>query len=286
MMRWTALILLFTVPVLSARAQESAPEVDEIATTHADGLIAFADASEAAGDGGLAIEALERFLESFPFDSRVSDVTARLAALRKSKTRVRIESAHVRASVWIEGSKVADRTPAEITLPEGRHQIIVTARDGRSTVLDVVLPPASRRTLQVTFPGDFDPLEQARFGVGGTLVVEAPKEEKDEAEAKRRRRRVLALAGVSSTALVFTGVFGMMALADAEEFRRDPSEKVARRGERSAIFADVSLGVAVAAGVAALVFQIKDRDKKPAPSVSVLPAVTRDGAALVMRGGL
>lgn len=253
-------------------------------------LIDLAAARESEGDGGLAIEALERFLETFPFDPRVAEITARLGALRKAKTRVTIESPHVAASVWMGGSKIAARTPAEIELPAGRHRIVVTARDGRSKVFDLVLPPASRRNLEVTFPGDFDPVERARFGAGEPLAAKMPEAEEPPTvaalEARRARRRVVALAGTSSATVVLTAVFGMMALSDAEEFRREPSEDVARSGERAAILADVSLGVALATGITALVLELRGRGEKKPSGVALAPALGRTGAGLVLRGGL
>jgi hypothetical protein len=286
-MRTAWLILLvasFARPVCAQEA--SATDGEDNSPERAQELLRRAEDAEAAGDGGLALEALERFLEAFPYDPRASGIVQRLAALRKAKTRVRIESPNAEASVWIDDTKLADRTPAEIVLPEGRHRVVVTARDGRSSEVELVLPPASRRVVEVTFAGDFDPLEQARFGVGGAVDVEAPKEpEADPREEARKRRRVVALAGVSSAALVLTGVFGMTALADDEEFRRAPSESVARRGERFAMLADVSLGVAIAAGVSALVLKLKNREKKP-ESVSLRPALVRRGVALVVGGAL
>jgi hypothetical protein len=286
-MRSAWLILLVASLARPVCAQgESAAEPEEGASMRARGLIDRADDAEAAGDGGLAIEVLERFLDSFPYDARAAEIAGRLAALRKAKTRVRVESPSAEASIWIDGTKLADRTPAELVLPEGRHRLVVTARDGRSMEVDLVLPPASRRVVEVSFPGDFDPLEQARFGVGGSVAVNAPDEPAADARERARSiRRIVALAGVSSAALVLTGVFGMMALADDEEFRRTPSESVARRGERLAMLADVSLGVAIAAGVSALVLKIKDREKKP-ETVSVRPVPVRHGAALVVRGAL
>src|SRR5690606_17144818 len=146
-------------------------------------------------------------------------------------------------------------------------------------------PPASLRTLDVTFHGDFDPLERERFGTGEPLLVDAPREETPDADARRKKRRVVALAGLSSAALVLGGVFGMMALSDAEEFRRAPSEGVARRGEGAASLADVSLGVALVTGVTALVLRLKDREKKPA-AVSLVPAIGAHGGGVVLRGGL
>lgn len=251
-------------------------------------LLELAREREAAGDGGLAIEALERFLETNPFDPRAARVQAALFELRKAPTRVRVESPHTEASVWIGGTKVADRTPAELSLPAGRHRVVVTARDGRSRALDLVVPPASRRQVEVIFPGDFDPLVQQRFGAGESLVFDVPGEEGegDEEAEKRKRRRVVALAGLSSSALVLTGVFGMIALSEAESFRREPSERVARRGERAAILADVSLGVALASGVAALVLKLKDRKEKAAAKVSLSPTLDRSGAGLLLRGAL
>ena len=297
-MRWAVLILVCSIAPVGAKADDAPPaEASEEAALPPDtlelgpngapeALLAFAAAREAEGNGGLAIESLERFLESFPFDPKVPEVTARLAELRKAKARVTISSPHVSASVWLGGSKIASRTPAEVELPAGRHRLVVTARDGRSKVFALVLPPASRRVIDVTFAGDIDPLAQGRFGVGEPLLVEAPKEEAPaDADSRRSRRRVLALAGVSTSALVFTGVFGMMALSDAEEFRRDPSEPVARSGERAAILADVSLGVALVSGVTALALRLRDRAKKPA-AVTVAPTVGARAAGLVLRGGL
>ncbi|NLY95094.1 MAG: PEGA domain-containing protein [Myxococcales bacterium] len=286
-MRWLALILALGLVASPVRAQEADAEVDVgLVSDDADALLAFAEARLDAGDGGLAIEALERFLEAYPYDARVPEVASRLRALRKSRSVVSIESPHVEASVWIGGSRVAPRTPARIELPAGRHSLVVSARDGRVTVVELVLPPASRRSVEVSFQGDFDPLERQRFGAGGPLEVEEPEVEAPALDARKKKRRVVALAGTSSSALVLTGVFGMMALADREEFRREPSEKVARRGERMAILADVSFGVALVTGVTALVLRLQDREKKSKSPVAIAPAVERGGAGLILRGSL
>ena len=81
---------------------------------------------------------------------------------------------------------------------------------------------------------------------------------------------VSAIAGVG---LVTGTIFGFLALSEQSDFDAMPTADAADRGETFALIADLSFGVAIAAGVTAIVLYAVDR---PQPQSEVPPTARRD----------
>lgn len=89
-------------------------------------------------------------------------------------------------------------------------------------------------------------------------------------------------ATVTGVALVTGGVFGTLALTTRSDFDDAPSARLADRGERYALVADVAFGVAVAAGLTTI-FALASAPSDgggAAPAVVVAPSVQRAGGGV------
>ena len=71
-----------------------------------------------------------------------------------------------------------------------------------------------------------------------------------------------ACAAVTGVGLVMGTVFGTMALDDEDKYASNPTDDTKKAGERNAIIADVSFGVAGAAAIAGIIVLVTDRAKK------------------------
>ncbi len=105
--------------------------------------------------------------------------------------------------------------------------------------------------------------EAAAAAVAEEPVVEEEPEPPPPAPARRNvKPAIWTLTGVSAASLVTGTVLGILALAEQDDYRNNPTKDKADRGERLAIFADVTFGVAVVTGITALVLHLVSRDRK------------------------
>ena len=88
-------------------------------------------------------------------------------------------------------------------------------------------------------------------------------------------------SGVAVAALVTGTVLGVVALKQEKDFNDDPTERGADRGDRIALFADVSFGVAAGAAITSLALYLTSRKKrKQAEARNVSVQVGPRGAGL------
>lgn len=266
---------------------ESEPPDDEIPTA----LLAVAEQAEASRDGGFAIEAYERYLSLFPYDPRHEIVSARLSALRKAPTELRLNGEHNEVTIWLNDVRVGGGLPSTHMLTAGRYALLIISRDGRRFEKSIVLPPGSRREVNVRFMGGSDDELNERFGAGPSLVltVDTEKEEASAEQKNRHRGLVFAMAGVTAGTLIATTTLGLAALFEEERFRVEPSFEIADRGERLALSADVFLAMSVASGITALILHFKGKTKaeeksEEKASVALMPMVSRGAGGVQLVG--
>lgn len=82
------------------------------------------------------------------------------------------------------------------------------------------------------------------------------------AEEKAANRAVWALTGVAAASLLTGTVLGFTALKKEQDYRDDPTLETANKGNRLALFADVSFGVAALSAITALTVFLTTKNKK------------------------
>jgi tetratricopeptide (TPR) repeat protein len=261
-------------------------------------LLGIAETREARGDSEGAIKALERYLDERAIAPDRERIEARIDELRPRPAVVRVETDPPGATVYVDGEEAPVVTPAEIEVEPGRHTV--------DAVLEGYMP--ARATIEAVSGGRHEitgalqpqpeepptATEEEAFGAGEALVTETPEgPTAQEPDKPAVPVGVWITTGVAAGALVTGTVLGFLALQQQKHFAATPSSRVANRGERFALFADLTLGLALGAAITALVLYLTrddgkkkgdaDDKKKAARAVEIAPAATYGGGGLSAR---
>jgi hypothetical protein len=141
----------------------------------------------------------------------------------------------------------------------------------------VIVEFGSKKTVDLTL-GKPVPVAHQQIAGGSQATPVVP-----EASGGRHLSPMFWVAvGVTAAGAAVTTVFGIVALNKQSEFDKNPTDKTADDGERAALIADISLGVAAAGAVTATVlFFTAGHDKRPEQAFSVVPVVGPSGGGLV-----
>ncbi|MDH3201235.1 MAG: PEGA domain-containing protein [Myxococcales bacterium] len=213
-------------------------------------LIAIADIRQRRGDEPGTVAILERYLRERPDAPDKLAVEARIATLLETPATVVIRADEAGQAILVDGKPIDEKTPAEIELEPGMHTLIVVGDGQRVGEKSVQLGFGERKEL------DFNAAPESE-------VVEEAKAEDDFAREERTARRaVWALSGVAAAALLTGTVLGFTAFKQEQDYRNDPTLEIADKGERLALFADVSFGIAALSAVTALTVFLTTKNKK------------------------
>ncbi len=245
--------------------------------------VSVAEARARHGNVPGAIEAYERYLKERPDAPDKDAISKKLEELRATPGRLRVASEPAGAAIALDGRETGEQTPAELEVPAGEHELTLRREGFDAASQRVTLAPGERKDLQVTLQAaEPEPAEPAEardgepdaLGDGEPLVSEEDSTESEPAEpepaAATPSTAVWVAAGLSAAALVGGTVLGFMALSEESSFQERPSIETADRGERFALFADASFGVAAVAGVTALVLHFANAPGEEEESASAV----------------
>lgn len=208
-------------------------------------------------DPVLAEQDLKQFL-SEDFGSTPEELAGAREALAEARTKIgtiRVVASPVAARIVVDGKPIAERVSgaaadaavAEIRSKAGKHSVLVDAEGHTPQERNVDLAPRADIEVKITLaPKD---------GPTGPKVGPTPG-----ADDGPSGRTILGygLAGLSGVALVTGGICGFRTLSLASEHESQPSEDLKSEGETFRTVTDVALGVAIVAGVAAIVVLFTD----------------------------
>jgi hypothetical protein len=225
-------------------------------------LKSIAECKALTGDVAGAIETLELFLAA-PITPGRDKVMERLEELRTMVGTVEVKSEPPGAKIVIDGQDTEKVTPAIITVNFGQREVVLTVQD-YEPVTKTTTPEKGARSTSVF-------VNFAEEGVSTIPVVVAPvgpvpgPEQYPEVKADKPgpHPAFWACMAVAGVGLVSGTVFGTMALADEKDYNDHPTEAKKEAGERNALIADISFGIAIAAAVAGTVVLFTvDKDGK------------------------
>ncbi|MDQ3032389.1 MAG: PEGA domain-containing protein [Myxococcota bacterium] len=279
-------------------------------------LIGVASAQERLGRTEDAARTLRRYLRERPDAPDREAITARITALdptgatadpAEAQGTLRIVCTPPGASIVIDGEDTGRTAPAELQVPPGEHTITLTL-EGHQPVTDTVtVAPGGIHELALTLAAREDAAavgggeDPDAFGEGGegTADVEGEGGAEGEGEAiepappvdSGPSTGVWVTTAVAGVGLVTGTVFGFLALSAQSDFDASPTADAADRGETFALVADLAFGVAIAAGITAIVLYATDRpateetasaSSEQGPRVTVAPwgAPSGGGAAV------
>jgi PEGA domain-containing protein/tetratricopeptide repeat protein len=209
------------------------------AKPHPTVLISIAECQEHLEDYRAAVATLEHYLQDSPDARDRADVEARIAAHRQRPAKLNITSEPTGAAISIDGANSGQVTPAELEVPPGEHSVALTLDGYTEATQQVTVEFAEHRDLPMT-------LEEAAPAEPEPATTPAPVEEE---RSEGKTGPIWLAAGIAGAALISGSVLGFLALSDKSDFDDNPTADTADRGERFALMADVSFGVAVAAGI-------------------------------------
>jgi tetratricopeptide (TPR) repeat protein len=266
-------------------------------------LIGVASAQERLGRAADAARTLRRYLRERPDAPDRADITARIATLdptgatadpAEAVGTVRVVCTPPGAAITVDGEPTGQTAPAELQLPPGEHTVTLTL-EGHEPITDTVtVAPGGTHELALTLAASEAAValrdEGDVFGEQGEGQPEGESEGEGEGEPAPVEPPVdtgpsagvwvtTAIAGVG---LVTGTVFGFLALSAQSDFDSAPSADAADRGETFALVADLAFGVAIAAGVTAIVLYATDRPSAPAEESAGDAARRDDGPRLTV----
>lgn len=236
---------------LVAYALDPAPEL----------YVAVASARQAAGDEAAAVTALQKYLELRPEAPDRPAIEASIAMLEKAPAKLLIRTQTPGRSILLDGQPTGRTTPVELLLPPGEHQIVVAGNGQKIGERTVTLAFGEQREL--LFEAEADVLAPSPEAL--VPSVEGPGPDEDTALPTS----VWVTSGVAGAALLTGTALGFAALRKDQAYRENPSPGIAEKGDRMALFADVSVGIAAGAAVTALVLYLTGRQERDRDSGQV-----------------
>ncbi len=243
-------------------------------------LIGVAESRAQLGRGVAAVEIFERYLRVRPNADDADAVRARIEALRDTPGRVHIETDPVGATITIDGEETGLVTPADVELPPGRHLVRVSLEGYEPIEGELRVEFASRYDVRQTLGVTPPPVPDE--------AAEGELEDEPEPEPDRLPAPVIAMMSTAAGTLVVGAALGFTALSRESDYNRAPSVATADEGKRFAMFADIALGVSLAATTTSVVLYLTSRpaaeddadDDAPlepsiAPTVMVAPVLGR-----------
>jgi hypothetical protein len=224
-------------------------------------LLSVAECQVRTENYAAALSSLQQYLAERPTAPDRPQVEAQIQTLSAKPGFVTVESVPPGAQIFVDGNVSGFVTPHELSLKAGVHTIALTAPGHQrlEQQIDVSVGARQRLTLTLTPEPVAEPAPQP--------VAEKPVEEKPVSRGRHATAGVwtsIAIAGV--TLATGTGL-GVAALKRDKQYNDDLSQdppvvddKVKEQGERMALFADVTLGIAAVAGVTALVLYLTSGD--------------------------
>ena len=219
-------------------------------------LVAVADTRQRRGDEPGAVAMLEQYLVERPDAPDRASIEARIATLLQSRAVLVVRSEEPGHAILLDGVPVDKKTPAELEVDPGTHTVIVVG-EGKQV---------GEKTVQVGYGEsaelDFTPDTKSDVLVEQSEEARLQAQLAIESEDTTNRRAVIATGSISAAALVTGTVLGFLALRQEQYYRDNPSKETADKGDRFALFADLSFGIAALSAITSFTLFMTHKNKR------------------------
>ena len=219
-------------------------------------LVAIADTRQRRGDEPGAVAMLDQYLAERPDAPDRASIEARIATLLQSPAVLVIRSEQAGHAILLDGVPVEKKTPAELEVEPGTHTVLVVG-EGKQV---------GEKSLQVGYGEvrelDFTPDTTSDVVIEQSEEVTLQAQLAIEKEDTTIRRAVISTGSISAAALVTGTVLGFLALQQEQNYRDDPTKETADKGERLALFADISFGLTVLSAVTSFTLFMTHKNKR------------------------
>lgn len=237
-------------------------------------LVAVADTRQRRGDEPGAVAMLEQYLVERPDAPDAESVQVRIATLLKSPAVLLVRSEQVGRAILLDGVPSTKKTPAELEVDPGVHVVVVVG-DGTEV---------GEKTVQVGY-GEVRELDFRAPALGDVVV----KQSEDatlaaqlaiEREDQTIHRAVIATGSIAAASLVTGAVLGGLALRRDKDGRTNTN---ADRSQRLALFAEVSLGLAVLSAITSFTLFMTHKNKRERETAQLRIETFGAGASVTLR---
>jgi len=219
-------------------------------------LVAVADTRQRRGDEPGAVAMLEQYLAERSDAPDRASIEARIATLLQSPAVLVVRSEQPGHAILLDGVPVEDKTPAELEVEPGTHAVVVVG-EGKQV---------GEKTVQVGYGEvkelDFTPDTTSEVTVEQSEEATLRAQLAIEKEDTTIRRAVIATGSISAAALVTGTVLGFLAFQQEQDYRDNPTKETADKGERLALFADISFGLAALSAVTSFTLFMTHKNKR------------------------
>jgi len=220
------------------------------AKPHPTVLKSIAECQVQVGDLAGAIDTFEKFLAD-PASTKKEEVETRLAEVKAMVGSIEVTTEPEGAGIVLDGATTGKTTPTTLEIGPGDHELVLNL-DGFEPLTKVVtVAKGEKAEISVNFDEEGTPVatETGEGTLADPFAEGGGEEEAAESGGEGPPPAFWVCAAVAGVGLVSGTVFGTMALGDEEDYKKDPKDDTKESGERNAIIADVSFGVAAAAAI-------------------------------------
>jgi hypothetical protein len=253
------------------------------------------------GDIPGAIAIYEKYVED-PAATKKDEVSTKIIELKGMMAKVDLSSVPTGAGITVDGAVTDKVTPTTIELTPGEHTIVLNSDGYEPLEKPLTLAKGEKKQLAIDFAaegksttGEEPALVDPFADEGGATPAEGGQIESEKEGPPAAFWIAAAVAGVG---LVSGTVFGTMALGDEDDFnqkakqpnspgRNSALNDIKDSGERNAIIADVSFGIAAAAAVVGVIILLTDKgdekaeaDTPTARRVQIVPVATGNAVGM------
>lgn len=273
-------------------------------------LLGVASAQEGAGDRLAAARTLRIYLRDRADAPDRASVTERIATLDPegetvlpTTGTVRVTCTPAGAAIRVDGEATEHTAPTELTLAAGPHTLTLVMEGFRELRREITVVAGGAVDLTVTLVSVAEAEAEPLSGEDDVFGTEAAPDDEaeDEAEAEDEvptdagqggpSPAVWVTTAIAGVGLVTGTVFGFLALSAQSDFDSAPTTSSADNGETFALVADLAFGVAVAAGITAIVLYATETPSSSdsasaedqGPRVAFAPVVGRDAGGATLR---
>jgi hypothetical protein len=237
-------------------------------------FVAVADTRQRRGDEPGAVAMLEQYLAERSDAPDRASIEARIATLLQSPAVLVVRSEQPGHAILLDGIPVENKTPAELEVEPGTHVVVVVGEGKQVGEKAVQVGYGETREL------DFTPATTSEVTVEQSEETKLQAQLAVEKEDTTIRRAVISTGSISAAALVTGTVLGFLAYREQQDYRDNPTKETADKGERLALFADISFGLAALSAVTSFtLFMTHKNRRKREREVARLQIETRGAGA-------
>jgi hypothetical protein len=215
-------------------------------------------------------------LEKYASDPEAADkatVEKRIEELKAAPVKVSISSSLAGTQFTIAGKDGEFTAPLDVDLPPGEYAVTFSAEGYEPLKKSVTVVLGQKNELVADFSTE-GVVVAAPEPAAETPAAEPQPPVPEGQDDSGPPAAFWAMAAVAGVGLISGTVFGTMALSMEDDYKTDPTPSKKESGQRDALIADVSFGVAAAAAIAGTVVFVVHKRKSKSPesaAVTVVP---------------